>query len=54
MALDVIGSVTLGAISEAELDLAREVALPVGLKGEALIQHLVARKNAQIKLRGYL
>jgi len=54
MALDVIGSVTLGAISEAELDLARQVALPVGLKGEDLIQHLIARKAAQIKLRGYL
>jgi len=54
MALDVIGSVTLGAISEAELDLARQVALPVGLKGEDLIQHLMARKSAQIKLRGYL
>ena len=54
MALDVIGSVTLGAISEAELDLARQVALPQGLKGKDLINHLTARKAAQAKLRGYL
>ena len=54
MALDVIGSVTLGAISEAELDLARQVALPKSLKGEDLIQHLIARNKAQVKLRDYL
>ena len=53
MALDVIGSVTLGAISEAELDLARQVALPKGLKGDDLIEHLQARKAAQGKLRAY-
>ena len=54
MALDVIGSVTLGAISEAELDLAKQVALPRGLKPEALIEHLQARSAAQGKLRAYL
>ena len=53
MALDVIGAVTFGALSKGELDLAREVALPVGMEGPALIAHLNSRKAAQTKLRGY-
>ena len=53
MALDVIGSVTFGALSQGELDLAREVALPISMEGPALIAHLQARKAAQTKLRGY-
>lgn len=53
LALDVIGGVTLGAISEAELNLAKQVALPVGLDGPELIQHLNDRKAAQLKLRDY-
>ena len=53
LALDVIGSVTLGAISEAELELAKETALPEGLDEEELIAHLEDRNDAQLKLRGY-
>lgn len=53
LALDVIGGVTLGAISEAELDLVKQVALPEGLDSPQLLQHLEDRKAAQIKLRDY-
>lgn len=53
MALDVIGSVTFGALSEGELDLAKEVALPTGLSKQGLIKHLTDRKAAQNKLRNY-
>jgi len=53
MSLDVIGAVTFGALSKGELDLAKEVALPTGLNSEELTQHLIDRKNAQLKLRGY-
>jgi hypothetical protein len=53
MALDVIGSVTFGALSQGELDLAREVALPTGLEGPELIKYLNDRKAAQKKLRDY-
>lgn len=53
MALDVIGSVTFGALSQGELDLAKEVALPTGLDTPQLIDHLNKRKTAQNKLRDY-
>lgn len=53
MALDVIGSVTFGALSQGELNLAKEVALPTGLSKDQLIDHLSRRKIAQEKLRGY-
>lgn len=53
LALDVIGGVTLGAISAAELDLAKQVALPTGLDGPQLIQHLRERKSAQQKVAAY-
>lgn len=53
MALDVIGSVTFGALSEGELNLAKEVALPTGLDAPQLIDHLQKRKVAQEKLRNY-
>ena len=53
MALDVIGAVTFGALSKGELDLAREVALPTGLDGPQLVDHLNRRKAAQEKLRDY-
>jgi hypothetical protein len=53
MALDVIGAVTFGALSEGELNLAKEVALPTGLDSQQLIKHLQDRKSAQEKLRGY-
>lgn len=53
MALDVIGSVTFGALSKGELDLAKEVALPTGLNTPQLIEYLQRRKVAQEKLREY-
>ena len=53
MALDVIGAVTFGALSQGELDLAREVALPTGLEAPELIQYLNDKKVAQKKLRDY-
>lgn len=53
LALDVIGSVTFGALSQGELDLAQLVALPTNLEPEALKQHLTDRIAAQEKLRGY-
>lgn len=52
-ALDVIGGVTLGAISEAELALAKQVGLPEGLDEPQLIEHLKQRRTAQEKLRAY-
>jgi hypothetical protein len=53
MALDVIGSVTFGALSEGELRLAQETALPKGLDTPELIDYLQRRKGAQEKLRDY-
>jgi hypothetical protein len=53
LALDVIGAVTFGALSEGELDLAKQIALPAGLDGPQLIAHLQGRQAAQIKLRDY-
>ncbi len=53
LALDVIGGVTFGALSKGELDLAKQVALPTGLDGPELVQHLEERKAAQLKLRDY-
>lgn len=53
MALDVIGAVTFGALSQGELDLAKSVALPTGLDGPQLIQYLNERRSAQTKLRDY-
>jgi hypothetical protein len=52
-ALDVISGVTLGAISEAELNLAKEVGLPKDLPPEELKQFLLDKKAAQEKLRSY-
>lgn len=53
MALDVIGAVTFGALSQGELNLAKEVALPTGLDTPQLIEHLQNRKIAQEKLKAY-
>lgn len=53
MALDVIGAVTFGALSEGELKLAKQVALPTGLDGPELIKYLQDKKIAQQKLRNY-
>ena len=54
LALDVVGAVTFGALSQGELDLARDVALPTGLDEPELKKWLQDKKIAQNKLRDYL
>jgi hypothetical protein len=54
LGLDVIGSVTFGALSEGELNLALDTALPTTLRPQALKQYLTDKKAAQEKLVGYL
>jgi hypothetical protein len=54
LGLDVIGSVTFGALSEGELNLALDTALPTTLRPQALKQYLTEKKAAQEKLVGYL
>lgn len=51
LGLDVIGGVTFGALSQGELDLALDTALPTGLDGPALIDWIDRKKAAQNKLR---
>lgn len=53
LGLDVIGSVTFGALSKGELDLALATALPTGLEPPALRSFLVSKRAAQEKLRKY-
>lgn len=53
LGLDVIGSVTFGALSEAELNLAMDTAMPTNLKPAALRTWLVDRRDAQTKLAKY-
>lgn len=54
LGLDVIGSVTFGALSQGELDLALETAIDLGLQPEALKGVLTRKKAAQNKLIAYL
>ena len=54
LGLDVIGSVTFGALSEGELNLALDTSLPMGLAPKDLRAYLVNKKTAQTKLAGYL
>jgi len=54
LGLDVIGSVTFGALSEGELNLALDTALPTSLQPKDLRTYLVNKKSAQTKLAGYL
>lgn len=49
MGLDVIGSVTFGALSEGELRLAMETAVPRNLDEKELRSWLVKRRDAQLK-----
>jgi len=49
MGLDVISSVTFGALSEAEMNLAMDTAAPRNLEPEALRDWLVAKRDAQEK-----
>ena len=54
LGLDVIGSVTFGALSEGELSLALNTALPTNLAPQPLKKYLIEKKAAQEKLVGYL
>ena len=49
MGLDVIGSVTFGALSEGEMRLAMETAVPRNLRPEQLKEWLLRKKDAQEK-----
>lgn len=49
MGLDVVGSVTFGALSASELDMALDTALPTNLEGQELKKWLQAKKQAQLK-----
>jgi hypothetical protein len=49
MGLDVIGATTFGALSEAEMRFALEVAAPRNLAGPELREWLLAKRNAQAK-----
>jgi len=53
LGLDVISSVSFGALSEGELDLALNTALPTGLEPAELRTFLTDKKAAQSKLRAY-
>lgn len=54
LGLDVISSVTFGALSEGELQLALNTALPTNLNEPDLRNWLVEKKAAQEKLLGYM
>jgi len=54
LSLDVVGSVTFGALSKGELELAKAVAIPFGLEGDDLIQWVNDTISAKRKLMGYL
>jgi len=51
MGLDVIGSVTFGALSEGELKLAMDTAFPMNLQGQELQSYVDRKVKAQKKLR---
>jgi len=53
LGLDVVGATTFGALSKGELDLAKSVALPLGLEGDALIQWVNDTIAAKEKLANY-
>lgn len=54
LGLDVISNTTFGALSEGELRLALQTALPTGLEGDDLVEWLESRKESQQKLARYL
>jgi len=54
MGLDVISSVTFGALSEGEMRLAMETAVPRNLPPEELKKYLQDKKSAQIKAKAAL
>lgn len=54
LGLDVVGSVTFGALSEGELNLALSTALPTNLSEEDLVDWIDRKISAQGKLQDYL
>ncbi len=54
LGLDVVGSVTFGALSEGELNIALATALPIELQEQDLIDWLNRKITAQKKLSAYL
>ena len=54
LGLDVVGSVTFGALSEGELRLAMQTALPTQMDEAELKQWVLDKKAAQEKLLGYM
>jgi len=54
LGLDVISNTTFGALSEGEMRLAMETAMPKRLDGPALREWLVEKRQAQEKLSDYL
>lgn len=53
LGLDVVGAVTFGALSEGELNLALDVALPTNLSPPDLKKWVLSKKAAQEKLSNY-
>lgn len=53
LGLNVIQNTTFGALSQGELDLAMQTALPTNLSSEALQQHVLDKQAAQYKLLNY-
>lgn len=54
LGLDVISSVTFGALSEGELNLALSTGLDLGQQEEALRADIIRRRDAKLKLANYL
>ena len=54
LGLDIIGSVTFGALSEGELSLALETALPLKMNEKQLRDWLIRKRDAQVKLSNYI
>ncbi len=54
LGLDIVSQSTFGALSKGELDLALDTALPTGLEEAELEQWITRRRDAQVKLSGYL
>jgi len=54
LGLDVVGSVTFGALSQGELSLALNTALPTNLNEDALVDWIDRKIEAQRKLQDYL
>ena len=54
LGLDVVGSVTFGALSQGELNLALNTALPTTLSEDALVDWIERKISAQKKLQDYL